>query len=212
MKVCNSCGTTLNDDEDFCIICERYQNAETNNIPQPEYISKAEDVKEKPILSRRVKKFVIIAAIILTVVLIVTIVRESNKGTPDEILEKYMTAVCEGDAKEMVECVAVSGAEKQNLYTGAALGMLISEELFSTGESTYVVQDMKSLSYKEAKAFWRSHTGDNVYATDSEVGSMAKATVVQTISSGTYTNTLNYEIYLGVYKGKWKVIVCDLIT
>ena len=131
---------------------------------------------------------------------------------PDEVLNKYMTAMCEGDAKEMVECVAVSGADKQDLHTGTAFGMLIAEELFSAGESTYIVQDMKSLSYKEAKAFWNNHIGEgDVYATDSEVGSMAKATVVQTISCGTYTNTLKYDIYLGVYKGKWKVITSDFV-
>lgn len=30
MKVCKNCGTTLDDNEDFCVICESYQNKNVN--------------------------------------------------------------------------------------------------------------------------------------------------------------------------------------
>jgi hypothetical protein len=207
MKICKNCGSTLNDDEDFCVICEEYYDKKISNTSELEYTEKTKVDKKEEGISPKLKRLIIIGAIVLVVVIIVSIVRESNKGTPEVLIEEYMTALSEGNAKELVECVAVSGAEKNDLYASAWASFWIQEELFSSGESTYVIQGIESMSFKENKQFWLSDISDNAYATDREVGTMAKATVVQTIKEGSFSNTVYYDVYMGVYKGKWKVIV-----
>lgn len=208
MKICKNCGSTLNDNEDFCIICESYCNDMKITKPEDNIEPKVKD-KEKSI-SPKLKKFIIIGIAVLVVVVIVSIIRDVNRGTPDEVLEQYMTAICEKDAKKYVECMAVPNIDKQDVYTGVWAGFMIQDELFSSGEMTYVVQDIESMSFLENKRFWATDVADSAYVTDSKVGTMAKANVYVNVSAGSYTNTIYYEVYIGIYKGQWKIIAYEM--
>lgn len=203
MKICRNCGTTLEDNEDYCVICEQYQNAEARSYAELEYKKEEQQKKEDKRKVKIVRRIVIISAIVLIVTLISVISKEAKKGKPSEVLTQYLDAVSAKDTSAMAKCAAV----KQEDLIVAKMAYEVMFLAYEDIDLTCEVIEIESLSKSEESEFWNTQTMDSkLTPSNREVGAMSRATVVVFAKGGKIDIANRYYVYIGVYDSQWKII------
>ena len=207
MKTCSNCGTTLEDNENYCVICEQYQNVE-RKIKYQEELKYKNDTTKKTGRPQFAKMLSAIGCRVMVVAVIASLVAMKNRGTPEGIVDEYMTAICNYDASALVDCLAVPKGEEGYVYSGYQALFILSSDLFGEAKSyEYQVDDIKSLSAKEQLQFWSEYNSKDILVSSSDIGAMAKASVVLYETDSTGQKVLRFDVYVGIYKGKWKVVL-----
>lgn len=232
MKFCSKCGEQLEDAQTFCASCGAEQ--ETNVVTSMEQEVKDEQapvpVEQGPIgqaspsynalptiePTNKKNTYIGIAAIVVIAILAVMGVKNLFfAGNPEKVADEFMTAMFDGDADKLVDCIAHSNEYEEDVK-GAELSEL--KDAFSMiGESvelTHEVTDSEKLSKSDLKEFWKDNEyGRQVYVEEKSVKKMYKCTVKINIKAEFMGKTVDeseeMKLYIGKVKGKYKVLTAQ---
>ncbi len=117
--------------------------------------------------------------------------------------EKFMILYCKYDSR-CVNYIAYTGEYKDEVDEIKST-MKQYKSMANLVELRYQVKSTSKVSKSDAQDFWNDNAGD-IYVPRSDVRKLTKVTMKVTMSAFGEKQTEDVEVYVGKYKGKWKVI------
>ena len=220
MKFCNKCGASLEDDAVFCSACGETQsqesvqnNVETQgfNMGEQEAYNSFGTMPEAP--KKKSKKPLIIGLIagavaliaIIAVVLVFVLGGGKGSGSPEGITKEFMNAYKKFDGEAMMDCIAYSNDYKEEVEDMEEEFASLSS-MASMMEIDYKINKIKKASSDEKSEFWEEAEDNDVLVDEDDVKDLRIATVTMTVSAFGMEEETEMSLYLGKYKGDWKVL------
>ena len=207
---------------------EEIEVSDIDNLKQVQHnfeINKQETFKLNNIRQksskRKSKKTLIIGIVSGVIVLIAVIVAILFSAdiivinSPKEIVEEYVKAIEKMDEIKMVDCRACSSKYEDRVFElreETKEELEIFDEPNSLIEFDYEIGKIEKVSVKENKEFWKASDWYDVMVDEDEVKDLryCEATITMTaVDLDTEIENqvfLDIEIYIGKYKGAWKII------
>ena len=153
-------------------------------------------------------KIAIVVVCIIGILLAGYIIKDRFIGSPKKTAVGFMDALCDFNADKMLDYYA--GGENKNseeakqLKAAFALVDLIAAQY----DITYKIKSYDELSGSKEKDFWDNATDETVFVSERNVKKVVicKVSVTTKDTSTGMSETAESELYIGKYKGKWKVI------
>ncbi|MBQ3544257.1 MAG: hypothetical protein IJA34_04635 [Lachnospiraceae bacterium] len=136
-------------------------------------------------------------------------------NSPKEIVEEYVEAIEKMDEIKMVDCRACSSKYEDRVFElreETKEELEIFDEPNSLIEFDYEIGKIEKVSVKEKKEFWKASDWYDVMVDEDEVkdlrycGATITMTAVDLDTERENLVFLDIEIYIGKYKGAWKII------
>lgn len=160
----------------------------------------------------------IVSGVIVLIAVIVAILFSADIiviNSPKEIVEEYVKAIEKMDEIRMVDCRACSSKYEDRVFElreETKEELEIFDEPNSLIEFDYEIGKIEKVSVKENKEFWKASDWYDVMVDEDEVKDLryCEATITMTaVDLDTEIENqvfLDIEIYIGKYKGAWKII------
>ncbi|MBQ3544941.1 MAG: zinc ribbon domain-containing protein [Lachnospiraceae bacterium] len=152
----------------------------------------------------------IVFAVAFVVILLIAgiVIKDKVIKDPRTAAEYYLDSICDMDGEKMLD--AMAGGEKassKEVEQMEALCTLV-EMYLEKYEISYTIKSVKELSDSEEDVFWNTVKENEVFTTKNKVKKMAVCKVnVKVKDKETFiSQETNNELYVGTYKGKWKVV------
>ena len=236
MKFCENCGGQVEETEMFCPHCgqvQRTQNSVEPVMEQPQYGNQnrafqnnnpqafnKEPYEQGDLTAKKKSKAPLIiglsvgiVSLIVAITLIVILLVVNNGGESGEsardVAEKYLKACyVTFDGTEAMQCVAYTKDYKNELRDRFSSFYFESSDWYF--DPKYEILSEKKLSKSEKEDFWFEYHND-VYVDEDDVGNITKIEVelsytCRELLGGYDTESKTYEMYIGKYKGEWKVL------
>lgn len=228
MKFCRKCGSQLEDGAVFCNACGESQNTDTQAVNEVNSQTPINDIvgtpeqpvyQENPMMPpKKSKKPLIIGISIGAVVVIAAVVvglvfllggGKGGSGSAEGIVKKYLNAYKDFDGEAMADCIAYSSAYKEEMEES-------KEELISSfsmmegmAEIDYKMGKIEKVSSSEADEFWEDAEYNGVLVEEKDIKDLRVCEATLTIEVFGTESEEEMSIYIGKYKGDWKVLYME---
>ena len=159
---------------------------------------------------------IISGVFVLVAVLVVFLFTSGVIGSdgPKEIAEEYLKAIEANDVEAMIECMAYSSKYRDKLSELFEDNKEIMRIITSEGkivENDYKVGEIKKISDEEEKKFWKYVGWYGAMVDEKEIEDLRRCEASFTIYDwvAREDKNVNIELYIGKYKGEWKIISSD---
>ena len=148
-----------------------------------------------------------IVAVIAIVIGIFLLTSSGGANSAKGAAEGFLKAYCKLDGKKMVKYIAYSSEYKDDIQD------IIDEyddssSYISLIDMSYKIKSTKKLSKSETEDFWYDNEYDT-FVDEDDVTELTEVKASVSISVFGEKETESMSIYVGKYKGKWKVIYTD---
>ncbi|MBQ3544258.1 MAG: zinc ribbon domain-containing protein [Lachnospiraceae bacterium] len=153
---------------------------------------------------------VALVAVVVVVLLFAFGVLGSN--SPKGIVEEYMEAVKELDGVAALDCMAYSKEYKDEIKEMKEEAKEEAEGMGSMAslvEIDYEIDDIEKASAKEKKEFWEEAEDYGVMVDKKDVKDLRICEVTLKMSAMGMKEETEMTLYVGKYKGDWKIIGAD---
>lgn len=153
-------------------------------------------------------KIVFAVAFVFILLIAGIVIKDRVIKNPRTAAEYYLESLCEMDGEKLMDSMAggekLSAEEKKQFEAMCTLIGVYAKQY----DISYTIKSVKELSDSEEEIFWNTINPNQVYTSKSKVKKMAICKVnVEAKDKQTFlSQETENEVYVGKYKGRWKVI------
>lgn len=185
-----------------------YEMGGQNTVNSYETMAQSPKKKSKaPLIIGIVSGVVALVAVVVVVLLFAFGVLGSN--SPKGIVKEYMEAAKKLDTVAMIDCKAYSKEYKDEIKEMKKEAKEESKEIAAMAKLMkieYKIGDIEKASAKEQKEFWEDADDYDVMVDKKDVKDLRICEVTVTMSAMGMKEESEITLYVGKYKGDWKII------
>lgn len=222
MKICLKCGKKLNEDDKFCSNCgfkmemeekdsmiDNHKNQDTYNqylqTEMYEQSTAVEKSKAPLIIGLTVGIVTLIVAVVVSILVIGR--NNGNSNIAETTAENFLRAFVQMDGKKMMSYIAYSKEHKEDVEED--WGDMGNDKDMKSYKIKYKISGSRKLSEDDIEEFWYEHE-DDTYVDEEDVKEITLVMARLTMADSSEEASMRFDIYVGKYKGKWKVIAMEL--
>lgn len=149
-----------------------------------------------------------IVVVIVAIVLVIIFLGGGNKNSAEGAAKGYLDALAKLDMKKMASYVAYS-SEYKDEFEDFEDDLSDDMSYLQSIKITYKISGTKKLSKSAVEDFWDDYDWE-VYVDEDDISNLTLVKAKVTMSFLGQKESRDVEIYVGKYKGKWKVIYSDM--